>query len=197
MSVLVLVSGFLSTVPTSRPVCVLTPPHPHHLSTLSPLPPSDAAANPRWSTLAVASNPTAMPELLRRLHSETWRSWHNALLLEPLVTQFGLECDTLVRNETAMEAMRAHGATFTVGDAMNPCAAVLFKLLNLPRAEVHVGSLVRHMHTAPWAGSGRDWPIELDVWGTPTADVPLVPPLSSPLHLLRNMASSAAETVID
>ena len=179
------------------PATLFTLTHPPHPPTFSPLPPTHAAASSRWSTLAVPSHPTAMPDLLKRVHSQTWRSWHNALLLEPLVTQLGLECDLLVRNETAMNAIREYGATFIVGDAMNPCAAVLSELLHLPRAEVHVGPLVRHMHTAPWTGSGRDWPIEQDLWGTPTADVALVPPFSSPLHLLRNFAWAAAEAAID
>ena len=59
-----------------------------------------------------------------------------------------------------------------------------------------VGSLVEHTHSAPWRGSGRDWPLARDPVGIPAGGVAAVPPFGV-RAIAVNMFWHAVEAVLD
>ena len=160
-------------------------------------PPTDAVTAARWEAVTYDGG-DAMARLAAELGRSIWREAHLSLVMGPLTRAAGAVCDALVADAATARAVAAFGPTFVVGDLVDPCGGIMSERLGLPRAEVSVGSLVHGLLTSPArAVPRRDWPLAADLSSTPGTGVPLVPPLTSPVAMLRNAVAYGVEAVLD
>lgn len=156
--------------------------------------PADAGAG-SWAAVRTPGT-GAMPTLLARLNKETWRQHWTLLSLGPMLWAVGEECDGLLADTAFMDRAREFAPDIIVGDAMDPCGGVLSELLTVPRAEIHVGSLVVDMVASPYLGTGRDWRVPRTPLTTPAHRFPVPPPLGL-VAAAGSLLMEAANQVVD